>query len=221
MSKINAITQSNFFNKHLQKVINDDAFAAKTIVTCSVLKDVFAYTVRYKTTMDNEKIPEKRRPFVAAMDLASGVVTAVAQIVVGFAIASPKLQGKLWDALFKNAQFKNIGLAKKGFATILALVGSGVITERVLVPLIATPMAEKLKNKYFTKDEKTGKTHYPFEEYLHLKSNNFKFFMSKAKTKEPDLVEPDTIDFYVRAQRPEELFSDSYFFVPRMKEINR
>ena len=59
MSKINAITQSKFFNKHLQKVINDDAFAAKTIVTCSVLKDVFAYTVRYKTTMDNEKIPEK------------------------------------------------------------------------------------------------------------------------------------------------------------------
>ena len=183
MSKINAITQSNFFNKHLQKVINDDAFAAKTIVVCSVMKDVFAYTVRYKTTMDNEKIPEKRRPFVAAMDLASGVVTAIAQIVVGFAIASPKLQNKLWNAIFKDATFKNIGLAKKGFATILALVGSGVITERVLVPLIATPMAEKMKNKYFTKDETTGKTHYPFYEYLHWSSKNLNFLCQKQKPK--------------------------------------
>lgn len=221
MSKINAITQSNFFNKHLSKVINDDAFAAKTIVVCSVAKDVFAYTVRYKTTMDNEKIPEKRRPFVAAMDLASGVVTAIAQIVVGFAIASPKLQSKLWNAIFKDAQFKNIGLAKKGFATILALVGSGVITERVLVPLIATPMAEKMKNKYFTKDEVTGKTHYPFYEYLHWSSKDLKYFESKAKTKEPDLIEPDTFDFYIRPQRPNELFADTHFFVPRMKEINR
>ena len=183
------------------------------------MKDVVAYTVRYKTTMDNEQIPEKRRPFVAAMDLASGVVTAIAQIVVGFAIASPKLQGKLWDAMFKNAQFKNIGLAKKSFATILALVGSGVITERILVPLIATPMAEKMKNKYFTKDE-NGKTHYPFSEYLHLKSNNFKFFLSKAKTKEPDLVEPDIIDFYTSTRSKNDLFV-SQFFIPHMQEINR
>ena len=155
------------------------------------------------------------------MDLASGVVTAIAQIVVGFAIASPKLQGKLWNAIFKDAQFKNIGLAKKGFATILALVGSGVITERVLVPLIATPMAEKMKNKYFTKDEKTGKTHYPFYEYLHWSSKNLEYFETKAKTKEADLVAPDTFDFYIRPQRPNEIFADTHFFVPRMKEINR
>lgn len=181
---INAITGSKVFNNHLKRVINDDAFAAKTIVTCSVLKDVFAYTVRYKTTMDNEKIPEKRRPFVAAMDMASGIVTAVAQIVVGFAIASPKVQNKLWNAIFKDAQFKNIGVAKKSFATILALVGSGVITERILVPLIATPLAEKMNKKYFKKDE-DGKTQYPLSKYLHLakKPDPMKTFMKKADEK--------------------------------------
>lgn len=181
---ITPITQSRIFNNHLKRVINDDAFAAKSIVVCSVLKDVFAYTVRYKTTMDNEKIPEKRRPFVAAMDMASGIVTAVAQIIVGFSIANPKLQNKLWNGLFKNAEFKNIGIAKKSFATILALVGSGVITERIIVPLLATPLAEHMEKKYFKKTE-DGKTKYPLSNYLHLskKPSNMKTFIRKADEK--------------------------------------
>ena len=53
VNMISSITQSKVFNNHLKRVINDDAFAAKTIVVCSVLKDVFAYSVRYKTTMEN------------------------------------------------------------------------------------------------------------------------------------------------------------------------
>ncbi len=149
------ITKSKIFNNHLKRVINDDAFAAKTIVVCSVLKDVFAYSVRYETTMNNKKIPEKRRPFVAAMDLASGVVTSIAQISVGFSIASPKVQNKLWNLIFKDAKFQNIGIAKKSFATILALIGSGVITERILVPLIATPLAAQVEKLFFKKEVNT------------------------------------------------------------------
>ncbi len=179
---IRPITQSKFFNNHLKKVINDDAFAAKTIVVCSVMKDVFAYSVRYKTTMDNDKIPERRKPFVAAMDMASGIVTSISQIIVGFAIASPKVQNKIWNALFKGAQFKNIGIAKKSFATILALIGSGVITERILVPLIATPLAEKMVKKFFKKED-NDQTHYPLSNYLHIKQRpTFKNFLAKTKT---------------------------------------
>lgn len=171
---IKPITNSKIFNNHLKKVINDDAFAAKSIVVCSVLKDVFAYSVRYETTMNNKKIPEKRRPFVAAMDMASGFVTSVAQIVVGFAIASPKVQNKLWNAMFKNAQFKNIGVAKKSFTTILALIGSGVITERILVPLIATPLAAKIEKKYFNNNSNTTTNNIQNEKSTktwHLKPN--------------------------------------------------
>ena len=180
---INPITNSKVFNNHLKKVINDDAFAAKTIVVCSVMKDVFAYTVRYKTTMENEKIPEKRRPFVAAMDMASGIVTAVAQLVVGFAIASPKIQNKLWDSMFKNAQFKNIGAAKKSFTTILALIGSGVITERILVPLLATPLAAKMEKKFFKNEDR--ETKYPLSSVLKLskKPASMKVFIQKADEK--------------------------------------
>ncbi len=182
MSKITPITQSKLFNNHLKRVINDDAFAARTIVVCSVLKDVFAYSVRYKTTMENKKIPEKRRPFVAAMDLASGVVTSVAQIAVGFSIASPKVQNKLWNKIFGNAQFKNIGVAKKSFATILALIGSGLITERVLVPLMATPLAAFVEKKFFKHDATAPATsaktysNYPFHKPTVFK----KMFKSKT-----------------------------------------
>lgn len=141
------ITESPLFNKHIEKVINDDAFAAKTLVVCSIAKDVFAYSLRYKTTMENEQIPEKKRSFVAAMDLASGAVTAVTQLGVGFTIASPKIQNGIWNKLFSKAKFTNENIAKKTFVSLLTLFGSGVITERVIVPLIATPIAEKLKSK--------------------------------------------------------------------------
>ena len=177
-SILTPITQSKFFNNHLKRVISDDTFAAKTIVVCSVMKDVFAYSVRYKTTMENKKIPEKRRPFVAAMDLASGVVTSIAQIAVGFSIASPKVQNHLWKRIFGDAQFKNIGLAKKSFATILALIGSGLITERIIVPLIATPLATLMENKFFKNipaDTPQKAYHnYPFEQ-----NSPFKQILSK------------------------------------------
>ncbi len=183
---IKPVTQSKILNNHLKRVISDDAFAAKTIVVCSVLKDVFAYSVRYKTTMENKKIPEKRRPFVAAMDLASGIVTAIAQIAVGFSIANPKLQNALWNKMFKNAQFKHIGAAKKSFATILALVGSGVITERIIVPLLATPLAAFVEKKFFKHDPAVTATkkysNYPFN--THKKHSVFKNFASSNTKKE-------------------------------------
>ena len=140
-SIISPITQSKLFNNHLKRVINDDTFAARTIVVCSVLKDVFAYSVRYKTTMENKKIPEKRRPFVAAMDLASGFVTSIAQIAVGFSIASPKVQNKLWNKIFGNAEFKNIGVAKKSFATILALIAARITIGISIIKGSITPHA--------------------------------------------------------------------------------
>ena len=51
--------------------------------------------------------------------------------------------------------FKDITKAKKGFSQILALIGSTILAERILVPLIATPCAEKVEKKLFHKDDKT------------------------------------------------------------------
>ncbi|MBE7706433.1 MAG: hypothetical protein E7Z91_04240 [Cyanobacteria bacterium SIG30] len=150
---LNKITQSEGFNKHVRKVIEDDTFAAKTLVALNVAKDVFAYSVRFGTTMKNEEIPKKRRPFVASMDLVSGIVTAAAQIAVGFSLANPKIQNKMWEKLSKNCTCKDMNAAKKGFSQVLALVGSTILAERLIVPIIATPLAEQFEKKFFKKEK--------------------------------------------------------------------
>lgn len=152
---LNRITNSELVNKHINKAIKDDTFAAKTLVTLNVAKDVFAYGARFATTMQNKEIPEEQRPFVASMDLMSGVVTAAMQIGVGYSLANPKIQNKIWDKFFQNCKFDNIVVAKKGFSQILALIGSTILAERILVPLIATPAAEKFEKKFFHHNTKT------------------------------------------------------------------
>ena len=147
INPLNKITNSELVNKHIKKAIVDDTFAAKTLVAINVAKDVFAYGARFATTMKNKEIPEEKRPFVASMDLMSGVVTAAMQIGVGFSLANPKFQDKIWDKTFKNCKFNDIVAAKKGFSQILALIGSTVLAERILVPLIATPAAEQFEKK--------------------------------------------------------------------------
>lgn len=148
---LNKINNSEKLNKHILKAINDDTFAAKTLVTLNVAKDVFAYATRFKTTLENKDIPQEQRPFVASMDLASGIVTAVAQIAVGFTLAHPKFHNAMWNKFFKNCKFNDINAAKKGFGQILALAGSTILAERLIVPILATPFAQKVEKKFFPK----------------------------------------------------------------------
>ena len=167
ISPLNKITNSELVNKHIKRVIEDDTFGAKTLVAINVAKDVFAYGARFATTMKNEEIPEEKRPFVASMDLMSGVVTAAMQIGVGFSLANPKFQDKIWDKTFKNCKFNDIVAAKKGFSQILALIGSTVLAERILVPLIATPAAEQFEKKVMHHTPK------PKEEPKKIMTSNF------------------------------------------------
>lgn len=178
-SLLTKIANSNTVNKHIDRVIKDDTFAAKTLVTINVVKDVFAYGARFKTTMSNKEIPEEKRPFVACMDLMSGVVTAAMQIGVGYSLANPKFQNKIWDKLFKDCKFQDITAAKKGFSQILALIGSTVLAERLLVPLIATPCAEQVEKKFFKKMEK------PVGRYDYLDKLTFEEFKKEVLTTNP------------------------------------
>lgn len=187
ISPINKLTHSDFFNRHINRVINDDMFGAKTLVALNVGKDVFAYGVRFRTTMKNKDIPEEQRPFVASMDLMSGVVTAIMQIGVGFSLANPKIQGKIWDKLFKNCKFNDIVAAKKGFSQVMALIGSTILAERILVPLIATPCAEKFENIFFnfgkenTSDKYHSVTFEQFQKDIMTSDDNEKVQTFKSK----------------------------------------
>ena len=175
----NFISNNNFINKHINKAVSDDAFAAKAIVTINVAKDVFAYATRFKTTMKNDKIPDKQRPFVAAMDLMSGAVTAIVQLAVGFSLANPKIQDKMWAKLTKGCTFQDATAARKGFGLIVALIGSTIIAERVIVPLIATPIAEIFEKKVL-KHDGTQKT--ADEKEQNRIANNFNLSLNDYKT---------------------------------------
>lgn len=148
------ISESKTFNNHVKKVINDDIFAARMLVGSNVLKDAIVYSFRYNKSANNEEIPEEKREFVASMDMASGITTCVVQLALAFVITNRKMQAKACDKLFghlKNKSKELYSISKKGFIAAAALIGSGVIGERVLVPLIATPIASHLKEKYVGK----------------------------------------------------------------------
>ncbi len=135
------------FRHHVDKSIQNDCFAAKFLICTNVAKDIYAYGCRFKESKNNKEIPEEKRNLVAALDLVSGGVTAIVQILVGFAIANPKLQDKISNKLFQNVSQEIQPIVKKSFIALTSLIGSGIIAERIIVPLISTPLAESLKTK--------------------------------------------------------------------------
>lgn len=192
INPLKSIANSKFLNKHIGKVINDDAFAAKALVTINVAKDVFAYARRFQTTMKNKDIPDEKRPFVAAMDLMSGAVTAIVQLVVGFSLTTPKVIDKLWGKLSKGCTIKDPTVAKKGFSQIVALIGSTIIAERVIVPLIATPVAEIFEKKVLKHDGSAKSTKTNTEKPANNNGENldinFENFKQKTKTQQSVIV---------------------------------
>lgn len=162
---IRNISQSNLVNNHITRAVSDDVFAARALVITNVAKDAISYGFRYNKSKKNEEIPEDKRKFVAALDLASGFTTCAVQLLIGFAISNKKLQRNLCNKLFgqlKDSAPKTFDIAKKGFISACALIGSGIIGERVIVPLIATPLASYIKTKLLKEPSPMAKVDYKY-----------------------------------------------------------
>jgi hypothetical protein len=134
---------------HLDKSIMDPKYLATFLLTASVAKDVFAYSLRVHNAKKNPEIPDDKKPFVIAMDKATGITTIAVQLTAGTLIASKKFQNFCCDRLFADVKSnqKMFNLAKSGFGAISTLFGSVVLAKRVLVPLLATPMASHFMPK--------------------------------------------------------------------------
>ncbi len=153
---LNSLSKTQFINKHVEKVVNDDIYAARLLVGSNVLKDAVVYAFRYDKSRRNEEIPKEKRGFVASLDMASGLTTSIVQLLIGFSISNRKFQKNLCNKLFGHLETKSPQLfdaAKKGFISAFALIGSGVIGERMIVPLIATPIASVIKNRHEKKQQ--------------------------------------------------------------------
>ena len=144
-------------------------------VASIVLKDGVGCYMYVTQSLNNKEIPEDKRKFVAALDLANGGLMILMQLLMFFTISNKKVQKYLFDNLYGKhfnrdaskgyqAMLKNTDLlkdmkgsdfhqvlngvkkdAKDAFANVTALFAATIIGKRVIVPFIATPLADKAK----------------------------------------------------------------------------
>ncbi len=147
-------------------------------VTSIVVKDGVGCYKYVTQSMNNKKIPEEKRKFVAALDLTNGVLMIAAQIAMFFAMR--KYSGPIFNKLFKKSfnpeMAKNIASrirmkqvqagetvsrklpiekeynkvksdALNVFKFVADIAAATIVGKRIIVPFIATPLADKVKKK--------------------------------------------------------------------------
>lgn len=77
-----------------------DNVIAYTTIGSVVAKDTVGCAMYVTQSLNNEKIPEKRRKFVAALDLTNGGLMVASQLILFFAMR--KINDKLFYKLFKS-----------------------------------------------------------------------------------------------------------------------
>lgn len=99
-------TAKNWFAKSLENGLKHPAeYAAKMMVVSLVSKDFINCGFYTYQSLNNKKIPEDKRGFVAALDLVNGFINVGGQIATFFLVDRlliPKLQGKLFTGVLKN-----------------------------------------------------------------------------------------------------------------------
>ncbi len=154
------------------------AGAASMIALASTTSKDIVSTYYYVTqSMNNKKIPEEKRSFVAALDLGNGIMNVITAFAIGLPMKGwmeklfdKKIADKCFNEKALKAKAKEIigkgfdekkflevlntrkGLARTGLCVLGTLVGSQVIGKRIITPLFATPMADTFE-KIFKKDK--------------------------------------------------------------------
>ena len=149
------------------------ATAAATIALVSNLtKDAVNCYYYVVQSLTNDRIPEDKRKFVAGLDLSNGILNVITQTGVGIILPiitnnifekkvvpkyfSKEAMANMYKKLkpniplsgFEEKLLKNKAFAKVGLSVISTLVGTQVIAKRIIVPLIATPLASYFKTKF-------------------------------------------------------------------------
>lgn len=140
-----------------------------------VIKDGLGCYFYVNQSLHNEKIPDDKRKFVAALDLANGGLMIAMQILMFKTVSNKIVQSKMFNKIFgkhfdraarkgyqsvvkRQEKFNNLSEEEfqKGmdsikettfdaFANLTSLIAATTIGKRVIVPFIATPLADKTK----------------------------------------------------------------------------
>lgn len=94
----NKLAKSKWMQKNLEQGVSDsERFAAAMLVTSIVSKDLVNCAFYTTQSYNNQKIPEEKRKFVAALDLMNGIIMVGGQLLIGKVIdakVTPKLLSK-------------------------------------------------------------------------------------------------------------------------------
>ena len=183
-------TNCGIMQKNGKSFIKDaDKALGAAVVTSIVVKDGIGCAMYVTQSLNNKKIPDEKRKFVAALDLTNGVLMIAAQIAMFFAMR--KYSGKFFNWLFKGS-FNNMAQnnaisrfrmktdqlgetvykklvggkkykefkdsAASVFKFCLDIGAATIVGKRVIVPLIATPLANKVKKWMDKNDPKSADT---------------------------------------------------------------
>jgi len=95
-----------FLSKQFDKAVNEPAkFASSMLLTSIVSKDLIGCFVYTSQSLNNKKIPEEKRGYVAALDLINGILMVGGQLIVGKLIEAkltPQLFGKFYSGTVKD-----------------------------------------------------------------------------------------------------------------------
>lgn len=180
---VNWLSNSGAMKKLTKPSIAGAASAIALASTTS--KDVLATYYYVTQSMNNKKIPEEKRSFVAALDLGNGIMNVITAFAIGLPMKGwmeklfdKKIAKKCFDPdklragakkciedagqtfdekKFISALENQKGAAKVGLCVLGTLVGSQIIGKRIITPLFATPMADVFE-KIFKKDKGENKT---------------------------------------------------------------
>ena len=160
---------------------NNAKIIAGVSVGSIVLKDGLGCVMYVNQSLNNKKIPEEKRKFVAALDLVNGILMVGTQIGMFFLFNKcqdklfkkcfgkyfnrsalkgymARLKGKkemenLTGVAFHNDAGKYIGTVANAFKQLTSLIVTSIIAKRVIVPFISTPLADKAKGWMDKKSE--------------------------------------------------------------------
>jgi len=197
---IKKLANWEWLNAHITDTLKNPYAIARVLVVANVIKDAVGSVFYVTQSYNNQKMPEDKRKLVAALDLANGIAMCTLQLVLGFTISDKAVQKKITSKLFGSFEHTNPAkflTCKTGFAAITSLVISTIIAKRIITPLVTTPMAFKIKEKYIDKTENLPqinvgqlKKYNPVNVYTHKHKPNFSSYRDRYNN-------PLTIQSYI------------------------
>lgn len=195
---LNKITNSRFLEKNLYKPATENPakFAGRMALISALSKDAVGCYYYVTQSLNNERIPEDKRNFVASLDLMNGILNVGLQFTVGSwldkkapdwfnkyaektlstdktrkiskfitdkinLIKKPEAQLNTIDVenFIRNNKIlgksgKIASFLKIGFSAFTMLFATQVVTKRIIVPSLSTPLAGWYKEKFLDKKKK-------------------------------------------------------------------